>query len=182
MESNNKEYRNTATGDSNLQLINILKDNLPFGSTLLVLGIGSGKDLKVLSENYQVTGSDFSKLLLNMFSNANPEIELLNLDPVEAQTDKKFDCIFSNKVLNQMDEEDLIKSLLNQLNLLNENGLAIHSFWTGQKEENHHGLKWVYYTEEKLQTLIPEGFAIVDIKTYKQNIDHDSLCIILKRK
>lgn len=181
MESNNKEYRNTATGDSNKELIEIVENILPQNSTLLVLGIGSGRDITILSEKYKVTGSDFSKLLLTFFAKSNPNIELLNLDPVELSTENKFDSIFSNKVLNQMDEEDLNKSLSNQYKILNENGLIFHSFWSGQKEENHHGLKWVYYTEEKLKGLVPEQFKIIDIKNYKQNLDYDSLCLILKK-
>lgn len=181
MESNNKEYRNTATGDSNKELIDILENLLPQNSTLLVLGIGSGRDITILSEKYKVTGSDFSKLLLAFFGKSNPNVELLNLDPVELSTDKKFDCVFSNKVLNQMDEEDFSKSLSNQYKLINENGLLVHSFWSGEKEENHHGLKWVYYTEEKLKDLIPEEFKIIDIKTYRQNLNYDSLCLVLKK-
>lgn len=182
MNKNNKEFRNTATGNSSFALQNRVKTIIPEQSSLLLLGIGSGKDLKFLSQYYKVTASDFSRLLLTMYQKEYPETDFLNLDPVELETERKFDSIFSNKVLSQMNEEDLLLSLNNQLNLLNENGIAIHSFWSGNKQENHHGLTWVYYTEEKLQSLIPSQFEVIDINTYKQNLMHDSLYIVLKLK
>jgi cyclopropane fatty-acyl-phospholipid synthase-like methyltransferase len=178
----NKEYRNTSTGNDSKALISILKKYLPEKSSLLLIGVGSGKDFSLLSKHYNVTGSDFSKLLLTVYQNFNPDADLVTLDPVELDTDRKFDSIFSNKVLHQMTESDLVSSLNNQGKLLNSDGLAIHSFWSGNKEEDHHGLKWVYYTEESLSRLIPADFKIIEIKTYKDRIDHDSICILLKKK
>lgn len=177
-----KEYRNTSTGNDSTALINILKKYLPEKSSLLLIGIGSGKDLAMLSNYYNVTGSDFSKLLLTIYHDSNPDADLIVLDPVELNTDRKFDSVFSNKVLHQMAESDLADSLQNQAKLLNGGGFAIHSFWSGTKEEDHHGLKWVYYTEESLSRLIPEEFEIIEIKTYKDRIDHDSIFILLKKK
>ena len=80
-----------------------------------------------------------------------------------------------------MMESDLISSLKNQLKLLNNGGIAIHSFWSGSKEEDHHGLKWIYYTEESLSRLIPGEFEIIDMKTYKDRIDYDSIYVVLKK-
>lgn len=177
----NKEYRNTTIGYPNKSLYNVVDENLPQNSTLLILGIGNGKDIKYFSDKYTVTGSDFSKLLLSAFNKANPQLDLITLDPVELNTKRTFDCIFSNKVMNQMDEDDFVISLNNQVRLLNENGMAIHSLWSGNGNENHHGLTWVYYTEEKLKSLIPKSFEIIKISTYKQNIDTDSLVVVLKK-
>lgn len=178
----NREYRNTSTGNDSPFLINILKEHLSLESTLLLIGIGSGKDFSLLSKYYNVTGSDFSKLLLTVYQSSNPDADLITLDPVELDTNRKFDSIFSNKALHQMKESDLNTSLKNQLKLLNSGGLAIHSFWCGNKEEDHHGLKWVYYTEESLLRLIPNEFAILEMKTFKDRIDHDSIYLLLKKK
>ena len=178
----NKEYRNTSTGNDSTALISILKKHLPEESSLLLIGVGSGKDFSLLSKHYNVTGSDFSKLLLTVYQNTNPNADLITLDPVELDTNRKFDSIFSNKVLHQMTESDLVDSLQNQVKLLNVGGIAIHSFWSGTKQEDHHGLKWIYYTEETISDLIPTEFEIVELKTYKDRIDHDSLYIVLKKK
>lgn len=177
-----REYRNTSTGNNSTFLINILRKHLAFESSVLVLGIGSGKDLTILSNYYYVTGSDFSKLLLTVYQNLNSDADLITLDPVDLDTNRKFDSVFSNKVLHQMKESELNSSLKNQLKLLNIGGMAIHSFWSGNKEEDHHGLKWIYYTEESLSRQIPDEFEIVDMKTYKDRIDHDSIYVLLKKK
>ena len=179
---NRSEYVNTSTGQDGTKLVKFLQNFLPENSSVLLLGIGSGRDISLLSENYNVTGADFSKLLLNVYQTSNPDSDLINLDLVELNTERKFDSIFSNKVLHQMNEIDLKQSLQNQSKLLNENGLVIHSFWTGTKTEDHHGLQWTYYTEESLAEQIPKEFEIVELKTFKEKIDHDSLYAILKKR
>jgi SAM-dependent methyltransferase len=178
----NNEYRNTSTGHDGSEIIKILQNYLPKNSTLLLLGIGSGRDIGELSNYYNVTGSDFSKLLLSVYQKSYPDSDLITLDLIELETERKFDCIYSNKVLHQMSEESLAESLQNQLKILNEGGLVIHSFWSGNEEEDHHGLKWVYYTEETLAKLIPNEFEIVELTTYKDKIDHDSIFMLLRKK
>ena len=181
-EYENKEYRNTSTGNDCKSLVKILQNYLSDKSSLLLLGIGSGKDLMLLSNFYNVTGSDFSKLLLTIYQKSNPDTDLITLDPVELKTDRMFDSVFSNKVLHQMKESDLIISLQNQINILNSGGLAMHSFWSGSQEEDHHGLKWVYYTEETLIKLIPDEFEILELSTYKDIIECDSIYMVLRKK
>lgn len=178
----NNEYRNTSTGNDSTFLVNILKKYLKLESSVLLLGIGSGKDLSLLSNYFKVTGSDFSKLLLTVYQDSHTDADLITLDPVELNTDRKFDSVFSNKVLHQMTESDLVVSLQNQIKLLNVGGFAIHSFWSGAKQEDHHGLKWVYYTKESLSKLIPDEYEISEMNTYKDRIDHDSIYIVLKKK
>jgi trans-aconitate methyltransferase len=180
---NNKysEYRNTSTGNSNSKILSVLKNHLKLNSKLLQLGIGSGKDLELLSDLYKITGSDFSKLVLSLYQQLNPNADLLLLDPIELKTERKFDAIYSNKVLHQVDSSDLKLSLMNQLNLLNDNGIALHTFWSGNQTEDHHGLKWVYYTEDRLSKLIPEGFRILEMNTYIERFEHDSLYLLLEK-
>jgi trans-aconitate methyltransferase len=175
------EYRNTSTGHDGSEIIIILQNYLPENSSLLLLGIGSGRDLEQLSNYYNVTGSDFSKLLLSVYQKSHPDTDLITLDLIELETKRKFDGIYSNKVLHQMSEENLTESLQNQLKILNNGGLVMHSFWSGNEEEDHHGLKWVYYTEETLAKLIPVDFKIVELTTYKDKIDHDSIFMLLKK-
>lgn len=181
-KKNKNEFVNTSTGKDGTQLIKFLKNYLPEKSSVLLLGIGSGRDINLLSEYYNVTGSDFSKLLLNVFQKSNPNADLINLDLIELKTNRKFDAIFSNKVLHQMPEAELNKSLHNQLNLLNNNGFVIHSFWTGNKVEDHHGLQWTYYTEDSLIKQVPKEYKVLELETFKENFDHDSIYLILQKK
>lgn len=177
-----KEYRNTSTGQDGTKVIEILKNHLAENSSLLVIGLGSGRDLEMLSKNYKVTGSDFSKLLLAMYKKDNPETDVIVLDPADPISERTFDGIYSNKVLHQMDEDEFANSLKKQLSLLKTGGIVIHSVWSGFKEENHHGLKWTYYTEDQLTKVITDGYEIVELSSYKENIDYDSLYMILRKK
>lgn len=176
------EFRNTSTGNDGSELIKSLNNYVAKSSSVLLIGMGSGRDFQNLTNYYNVTGSDFSKLLLSVYQKAHPSADLITLDPIELETKRHFDAIYSNKVLHQMSEEELIQSLQRQLQILNPGGYALHSFWSGNREEDHHGLKWVYYTEEAISDLIPAEFEIIELKTYKERIDHDSLYLILKKK
>jgi hypothetical protein len=58
--------------------------------------------------------------------------------------------------------------------------LLLHSFWHGDKEEIYKGLRFVYYTKEELINYFSEDFEIIEIETYKEMEDHDSIYIIVK--
>jgi len=62
----------------------------------LELGIGLGKDFNILKKSYAVTGSDNSQVFLDKYKQKHPDADLLFLDAVTIQTDRKFDCIYSN--------------------------------------------------------------------------------------
>ena len=59
-EKNVKEYISMCEGYDGEELINILRNNLAEGSTILELGMGPGKDLDILQKYYKMTGSDYS--------------------------------------------------------------------------------------------------------------------------
>lgn len=176
------EYIAMNKGYDGKELIEILKNNLKVGSSILELGIGLGKDLDILSKTYRATGSDFSSLFLSLYQKDHPNADLLLLDAVELNTKHKFDCVYSNKVLHHFSREDLIDSFNKQLKILNDGGLIFHSFWNGNKEENHHGLRVIYYTIENMKKIIPSEFEIIEMETYKEIKNDDSLYIILKKK
>lgn len=183
-EENVKKYIEMAEGYDGKYLIEILKNYLPEGSSVLELGMGPGKDLNILNKYYDVTGSDYSKLFLDLYREkfGNMKVDLLVLDARTMDISKTFDCIYSNKVLYHLTKKELRKSLNRQWELLNEEGILFHSFWKGDKIENQNGLNFVYYTEEKLKNMIGDNFEIVDIESYKEMEDDDSLYIILKKK
>ena len=75
---------------------------LPGKSTLFELGSGAGLDVEYLKKYYSVTGSDLSDEFLKICKNKHPEIPFLNLNALKLEVDKKFDCIYSNKVLHHL--------------------------------------------------------------------------------
>ena len=144
------DYIKMAEGYDGKELIKIFENYLLNGSSVLELGMGPGKDLDILGENYAVTGSDNSPIFLEKYKEKNPKADLLLLDAVTINTDRKFDGIFSNKVLHHLTTEDLKTSLKNQKNILNPQGVLFHTFWKGNKTEEMEGLLFVYYEMETL--------------------------------
>lgn len=181
-DKNVEHYIQMAEGYDGQILIDVLKNYLPDESTVLELGIGPGKDLLLLSEHYQITGSDYSPKFVERFQKAHPTIEVFQLDAVTMQTDKTFDGIYSNKVLYHLSPDDLKQSLENQAKVLRANGIAIHSFWYGDEDYEQHGLRFVYHTEESLKQLISDDYDLMEIKRYTEMETDDSFYVVLRRK
>lgn len=180
-EKNVEQYIEMADGYDGKLLIEALRDYLLDGSTVLELGMGPGKDLLLLGEHYAVTGSDFSNVFVERFRKTHPDADLLQLDALIMDTDRKFDGIYSNKVLYHLTREQLIESLKKQASVLNPDGIALHSFWYGDGDDGMQGLHFAYYTEESLRAVVGEEYEIVDIKRYTEMETDDSLYIVLRR-
>lgn len=170
-----------ADGYDGRELVAILRMHLPAGSTVLELGMGPGKDLDLLAQTYTVTGSDSSKIFLELYREKHAGTDLLKLDAVTIKTDRTFDCIYSNKVLQHLAKPDLQNSFASQKEHLNDGGLLMHSFWYGNREEEHDGLRFVYYTENSVLDLIGPGFEIVTLILYKEIEENDSFYILLRK-
>jgi len=176
------EYLKMAEGYDGAELINVLENFLPKGSTLLELGMGPGKDMDILQENYAVTGSDNSTIFLEKYKRKNPDADLLFLDAVTLKTDRKFDGIYSNKVLHHLTTDELKTSLKKQKEILNPGGILFHSFWKGDKTEKMEGLLFVYYEKEFLKKLFEPDFEILALEGYTELEKDDSIYAVLRRK
>lgn len=177
-----QEYIKMAKDVNGARLIEKLKKRLPNNSDLLEIGSGPGSDWKILSESYKVTGSDNSIEFLKHLRCENPQASFLELDAVSLLTDKKFDGIYSNKVLHHLTTQDLDQSIERQYNILNNNGIICHSFWKGVGSETYKGLLVNYHDEVGLQKLFGKYFEVITIDIYKEFEDEDSLLLIAKRK
>ena len=163
-EDNVREYAKMAEGYDGVLLIEVLRKHLPAGSTVLELGMGPGKDLDMLSPDYKVTGSDTSRVFLDIYKRTHPSADLLLLDATSIDVDRTFDCIYSNKVLIHLAKAELRASFRRQAAALNRRGLAMHSFWYGDREdEEHYGLRFRYYTEVDLLGLASDAFEVVEM-------------------
>jgi len=174
------EYINMAEGFDGKELIEILKKHLKKEATVLELGMGPGVDLDILKNDFIVTGSDVSDVFLDLYKKKHPGADLIKLDAETLITERKFDCIYSNKVLHHLSTKKLKKSIKKQKELLKSEGILFHSFWHGDKEEIYKGLRFVYYTEKELINYFSEDFEIIGIETYKEMEENDSIYIIVK--
>ena len=177
-----EQYIKIAEGYDGAELIKILQKHLPANSTILELGMGPGKDMDILKESYTVTGSDNSQIFLDKYKQKHPDADLLFLDAATIQTDRKFDCVYSNKVLHHMTKDDLIKSLQRQKELLNPNGIAFHSFWKGSKTEEMEGLLFTYYEINDLKKMTESDFEILVLEIYTEMEKDDSIYAVLRNK
>jgi len=163
-----EQYIKMAEGYDGAELIKVLQKYLPRDSTVLEIGIGPGKDMDILKKSYAVTGSDNSQVFLNKYKKKHQDADLLLLNAVTLQIDRKFDCIYSNKVLHHLTRDDLDKSLQRQKEILNPNGIAFHSFWKGSKVEEMEGLLFTYYEMEDLKNMAELNFDVLAIETYTE--------------
>ena len=177
-----EEYIKLAKDVDGRQLIEKLNNYLPSNSLLLEIGSGPGTDFQILKKNYRVVGSDYSTEFLSRLISSNAKDEFLNLDAVTLSTDKKFDGIYSNKVLQHLTDEELRESILRQVELLNSNGIICHSFWKGEGDEVFKELLVNYQTDKSLRILFENYFEILLLEEYNEFEDGDSLLLIGKKK
>ena len=176
-----QEYVEAAEGYDGAELVEVLNKHLAQGSTVLELGMGPGKDLELLGRTYQVTGSDNSAAFLDSYRKKNRKADLLLLDARAMETDRRFDCIYSNKVLHHLTKDELTTSLQKQREVLRTDGLLMHSFWYGTKEEEHEGLRFVHYTEQELEQFAAEGYEVLDMNRYEEMAQDDSIYLVVIR-
>ena len=176
------EYIKISRGYNGLFLINKLLEILPRDSTVLELGMGAGIDLDILSQYYKVTGSDFSEQFLKIYKSKNPDRELALLDARTIKTRKKFNGIYTNKVLHHLNNKELAQSLERQVNVLEKNGIMCHSFWSGEGEKIENGMFCNYHTVKKLKTLFSKFATIVSIELYKEIEQDDSIVVITRKE
>lgn len=180
-EKNVKEYIKDSEDYNGSDLIKELKKYLPADSTVLELGMGPGKDFEILSRDFKVTGSDYSQVFIDIYKKKNKNADIVQLDAEKMNIDRKFDCIYSNKVLHHLSKDEFKKSLKNQTEVLNNNGLLFHSLWYGDKEESFSGLRFVYYTENTIPEIIGLNLEVLEIKRYTEMEKDDSMYIILRK-
>ncbi len=177
-----EQYIQMAKGHDGSDLIKILEGVIPAKSKVLEIGMGPGTDLDILDRKFTVTGSDNSDIFLELYKRQNHNADLLKLDAVTLYKDRTFDCIYSNKVLHHITREDLKKSLRRQKEILSPNGVAFHSFWRGDREENFDGLLFTKYQKDGLKEVIGDILDIFEIETYTEMEKDDSIYVVLKKQ
>jgi len=176
-----REYLDMAEGVDGRALVEVLARHLAAGSTVLELGMGPGKDLAFLSASYRVTGSDNAQTFLDLYRQSHPDADLLLLDAVTIDTERRFDGIYSNKVLQHLTREEARASIRRQAEILTESGIALHALWYGEGEEIFSGLRFVYYTEESFAALLGDAFEVVASARYAEMETDDSIWFVMRK-
>lgn len=179
---NVEQYVNMADGHDGRTLVEEMRRYLEPGSYVLEIGMGPGIDLDLLRTYFNVTGSDASDVFIQRYLATHPGASLLELDAVTLDTDRRFDGIFSNKVLHHLNPTDQEASFQRQTAILNSGGYAFHSFWYGNNVEEFEGLLFHQHTEDSLRSLVEEHFDMVELRRYTEMETDDSLFAVLKRR
>ncbi len=180
--TNVRSYFNMVKELSNDQYIQLLKRYLKESYKALELGSGPGLDLDLLSQKYDVTGSDCSKEFKNLYQELSGKNPYQILDAIEFSLATKYDAIFSNKVMIHFSEEEILKSLFSQKKSLNDGGIVFHTFWRGNSMESKDGLVFHYYEIDNLQILFKSFFEIVEVGYYSEIDEEDSVYIVAKKR
>ena len=181
-EENVDNYTKFTPAHDGAQLVDALREHVKTHASVLELGIGPGKDLKRLKEHFQVTGSDYSRLFLERYGKADPSADLLHLDARTLETERTFDAIFSNKALIHLSPEELQQSFDRQHDVLNDNGVILHSFWYGEDENIFNGLKLVYHNEKDLTAMLKDKFTIIALHKHAKQAENDSIFVVARKK
>ena len=177
-----RQYLEMAEGYDGRDLVAVLGTHLSAGSSVLELGMGPGKDLDLLRASFEVTGSDRSTAFLDLYRRTRPDADLLRLDAVTLETDRRFDGLYSNKVLHHLTRPSMAASLARQRDILNDRGLALHSFWYGEQDgEEHEGLLFTHYTELQLERAFGNGYEILEMKRYEEMNEDDSVYVVARK-
>lgn len=163
-------------------LIEWLKDHLPARAEVLELGMGAGHDLDILSETFKATGSDYSRYFLEQYAKTNAHADLLMLDAKTISTPRRFDALYSNKVLHHLKPADLKKSIKRQHACLKANGLILHSFWKGKKMDRQNGLIFKQWETSDLDRLFRPYFTKLELRVYTEMSPDDSIAVLGYRR
>jgi SAM-dependent methyltransferase len=177
-----EQYVEMAKGYDGRELIEKMRRYLQTGSTVLEIGMGPGVDLDLLHTYFDAIGSDASEVFIQRYLATHPDASVLKLDAVTLDTDRRFDGVFSNKVLHHLKPTDQAASFQRQAVILNPGGYAFHSFWYGNEVEEFEGLLSYQHTENSLQSLVEPFFEVVELLRYTEMEPDDSLFAILKRR
>ena len=177
-----EEYVLMAKGFDGKSHVERLAGLLPPGADVLELGMGPGVDLDMLSSRFQVVGSDLSQVFLDRYAEMRPGAQLLRLDAVTIDTARRFDAIYSNKVLHHLTVEEMRRSLRRQAELLRSGGVLLHGLWAGTETEAHQGLLYQPYTAETFAAVVPPTLDLIACESYKEMSVADSMRVVLRLK
>ena len=176
------EYVLMAKGYNGRSHVGRLHKLLPEGSKVLELGMGPGVDFEMLAAGFHAVGSDLSQVFLDRYAEIRPDAELLRLDAVSIDTPKRFNAIYSNKVLHHLTAEELQRSLSRQAEVLRYGGVLLHGLWAGTGVEVHQGLRYQRYACGSFAALVPSTLNLIECESYQEMSKADSIRVVLSLK
>lgn len=105
-------------------------------ATLLDVGCGTGEHLRYLSKDFQCTGVDVNRRIIDVAKSKLPHVEFEIADMVNFRLESKFDviiCLFS-AIGYVRNFRNLVRTLQNFRKHLNDHGLVLLEPWIFKKD------------------------------------------------
>lgn len=131
-------------------IIKVLKTHLPKYKHILELGSKQGKDLELLNGYYEVVASEDEKLKTRYLKDKFLDIRVILLQIVSLDTHKKFECVYSRNVLDELSLDEIKLSLENQKKVLEGESLVFHIF----REKK--------VSKEDIEKILTQNYKIID--------------------
>lgn len=180
--NNAKAYTEMCEGYNAEAQLPLLSKVLKPEDSILELGSGPGNDLEILAKSYQVTGSDYSPAFVALLNKRFPKLDCLKLDAVSIATEKKFNAIYSNKVLHHLNDAELRQSFHRQAELLLPGGYVFHLVWKDiEAPEMEQGLLFQARDLDDMQDIMGADFTLIESQLFSEFEAKDSLAILARK-
>ena len=154
---------------------------------ILDLGCGMGHYSKYMkSKGFEVVGIDFSKEMLRIARDNNPDIEFIESDicNLPEKLDKDFDGVLLAYVIQHLSKEETKECMKKLKEYIMPNANLLIFFREGNSilnEAEPFDTKYIYaikeYNEEEITELLIEcGYEVIEIKEKPFIEDENSLC------
>ena len=165
----------------NKYIIDEFKKRIDKSKKILELGSGPGNDYGVLVQDYDITGSDYSETFLKILRKKFNNDRFLKINALTMETEKKYDVIYSNKVLQHLTTENLAASFKKQYEVLNEGGILFHAMWKGtSSKEKEKSMPDIRYERDDIKKIMGK-FIIKDFIVYKELKENDSFIVVMEK-
>lgn len=138
----------------NLELIEEIKKFkkfLPKNAKVLDAGCGWGRDAKILSKNFRVTGIDLSEKLLDLARAYASKATFILADISQTDfPDDTFHGIWANDILIHLERKDILRTLKELRRVLKKNGVLYLSVKEGEGEG---------FQEEEMSNYMPRFYT-----------------------
>lgn len=179
-EKNFKEYISLSKNSQTNKIIDVLLKYLSKHKKVLELESKAGVHLEALDAYYEITGSDKDELFVRRLKDTYYDLRILRLEPINIDTHKDFDAIYSNKILQFYSKEDIKASFESQLNILKKGGISYHTFWK-KGQANISDIAYTYFEKDELLENISKEFKVLEVFDYDDFKEEDSFAVVLKK-
>lgn len=139
---------------------------VPFGSTILEIGFGGGRDSGGLMQHFLYTGIDYSNILLEVAKGNNPDGNFFLMDLFEMNFEEKFKAFWSTAVLLHIPKDKIDEALQKIKEQLEKGAIGFISLKEGTGEifeESEKGTRFfAYYTQDEFTEILHRnGFVVI---------------------